>query len=805
MSAQSFGKYQLLKKIATGGMAEVWLARQIGIEGFQRSIVVKRILPHLADDKEFVQMFLNEAKIAARFNHPNIAQIYDLGEVNGTYFIAMEYIHGEDLGRLMRKAWSTGQWIARPLAIRIVAECCAGLSYAHSKNDEQGRPLKVVHRDISPQNILVSFDGSVKLVDFGIAKAADQASLTKSGAIKGKFAYMSPEQAAGKALDHRSDIFAIGLVLYELLTGVRPLKKDNEIATLQAALECAIEPPSAVSDVPGELDDVVMKALSKAADDRYRDARLFQMALEEFLVAQRWVASSVQISELMGTLFAERIAEEARPSEEASSSSSAPAMPPPEPVEPEMIEVSRTDAPKKQAKASSTAEMNWEAPPGTSEISERSSRSSGRGLAKASYRSEPAAPKTQPPPDVPAWDAPPSTEIPGRRRSGETRASETGAVRRPTSNANETAIARTPSRPEMPRSRVPTDTRVPVRSKTVTRQAPPDDDDRRDDDERLRADQERDDRDDRDERDDRDDDRTSAAPPARSKSSSSAAIPRTNSKGSMRRNSGANLARAELRDEEPEPRPPPEPPAPSRKKVPTGVEKARRVSKTDAAKAVAEDAALDKYIDIEGARERSRKLWKVLVWGIPAGGVLLMLVVFWGSIVNALSHTASTGQEIYVTVESSIPVKVSVRHHKDEHARDPVTEMGSTPLTRAAGAHLRDTIILENKEQGAYYEEEIPFGEPQETKKINKEFKTGKIKLVKLGPKGLENLAIYLNDRQQCIYTPGVKCELYEGKHLLELRGDALKAPAPFEVEVKAGATTEVNRDLGRFLVGSPP
>src|SRR5688500_10673044 len=245
MTSQSLGKYQLLRKLATGGMAEVWLARQMGIEDFRRNVVLKRILPHLAEDVEFVQMFLNEAKIAARFTHPNIAQIYDLGAEAGSYFIAMEYVHGEDLGRIMRKAWSSGQWLTKPLAVRIISLACDGLYYAHTRADEHGRPLKVVHRDVSPQNILVSFDGSVKLVDFGIAKAADQASLTKSGAIKGKFAYMSPEQASGKPLDNRSDIFALGLVLYELLTGVRPIKRETELATLQAALECKIEPPSA--------------------------------------------------------------------------------------------------------------------------------------------------------------------------------------------------------------------------------------------------------------------------------------------------------------------------------------------------------------------------------------------------------------------------------------------------------------------------------------------------------------------------------------------------------------------------------
>ncbi len=331
---QSFGKYQLVKKLATGGMAEVWLAKQTGIEGFNRHIVVKRILAHLAEDPEFVEMFLQEARIASRFNHPNIAQIYDLGDAGGTFFIAMEFVHGEDLGRIMRRAWSTGQWIARPLAIRVIADAAAGLYYAHSRTDDQGRPLRIVHRDISPQNILVSFDGSAKLVDFGIAKAADQVSMTKSGAIKGKFAYMAPEQAAGKVLDARTDIFALGLTLFELITGVRPLKRDSEIATLQAALECAIERPSHVAEVPASLDEVIMRAVAKVPDDRYRDARQFQMALEQYLVQEGTVATSVQVSELMETLFADRLSEEARVGAPAPISDSSVSNPVAEPAQP---------------------------------------------------------------------------------------------------------------------------------------------------------------------------------------------------------------------------------------------------------------------------------------------------------------------------------------------------------------------------------------------------------------------------------------------------------------------------------------
>jgi serine/threonine protein kinase len=368
MSVQSFGRYELIRKLATGGMAEVWLAQQMGIEGFTRQIVIKRILPNLAEDEEFVRMFLNEAKISAKFSHPNIGQVFDLGQLDGAYYLAMEYIHGEDLGRVMRKAWSTGQWISAPVALRIVASACEGLAYAHSRTDEANRPLNVVHRDISPQNLLISFDGAVKVVDFGIAKAADLTTATKSGALKGKFAYMAPEQAGGKVLDARADIFAIGLVLYELLTGVRPLKKESELATLQAALACQIELPSQVADVPAELDSVVMRALARDPADRYDDARQFQAALEEFLVSQRWVVGSVQVAELMKTLFKDRLEAEARGEYQRSPSSS----------QPIAITPSNVGQPKRPP------DISWDAPIGTSNPSSRAPTSGHAGTQQAS-------------------------------------------------------------------------------------------------------------------------------------------------------------------------------------------------------------------------------------------------------------------------------------------------------------------------------------------------------------------------------------------------------------------------------------
>jgi eukaryotic-like serine/threonine-protein kinase len=398
LSSRDFGRYTLIKKLATGGMAEVYLARQQGMEGFEKLLVIKRILPHLADDNDFVQMFLNEARIAARFNHPNIVQIYDLGKIDETYFIAMEFVHGEDMGRVMRKCWTKGHWIPQPLALLIVARVCEALYYAHTKADEHGQPLKVIHRDISPQNILVSFDGAVKLVDFGIARAADSASNTRSGALKGKFAYMAPEQAQNKPIDHRADLFATGLVLYEFLTGVRPLKRDSDIATLQAVMECSIRPPSEVAhEVPPSLDAVTMKALSRVADDRYADGRAFQMAIEEFLIREQWAASSVHLSEFMKTLFSDRLQQEAklgRPDPDAVESGSAslqprlPDVPPPDPAQAFLAPViERPSAPTMRVQGPtgppSLSDANWDAPPAVAAVSRKQSASSVPAVAMA--------------------------------------------------------------------------------------------------------------------------------------------------------------------------------------------------------------------------------------------------------------------------------------------------------------------------------------------------------------------------------------------------------------------------------------
>ena len=313
MSSERYGQYELVKKLATGGMAQIYLARHRGIEGFERLCVVKRILPHLAENDDFVQMFLDEAKIAARLNHPNIVQIYDLGEQDDSYYIAMEYIHGEDLRRMWRRAEQRGDALPVPLVLRIIADAASGLDYAHKRTDASGRPLNIVHRDISPQNILVSFEGTVKVVDFGIAKAADKATHTRSGVLKGKYSYMSPEQAGGsRDVDRRTDIFALGVVLYELLTGQRLFKRNNDVQTLQAVMTCQVQPPSQANErVPRSLDEVVLKALTQSPEDRYGDAMAFQLALENWLIEHQQPSSTAHVAAYLKELYADRLANEA--------------------------------------------------------------------------------------------------------------------------------------------------------------------------------------------------------------------------------------------------------------------------------------------------------------------------------------------------------------------------------------------------------------------------------------------------------------------------------------------------------------
>jgi serine/threonine protein kinase len=291
-----FGKYTLFERIGRGGMAEVYKGRIQGPAGFERVFVVKRILPHLSDDQSFIKMFVEEAKLSARLNHPNIVHIFELGAVEGEYFISMEYIRGHDLSETMRAIWKALGPPRPELVAYIGREACRGLAYAHNLTDENGRPLGMIHRDVSPSNVMLSYEGAVKMLDFGIAKAlGDSAEATKSGTLKGKYAYMAPEQTEGDNIDHRSDIFAIGTVLHEVLTGRRLFKGQNDVQTIERVRRCDIPPPSAQNPaVPPEMDHVILKALQRDPARRWSNAADLADALDDIVHAARFQPTHLQ-------------------------------------------------------------------------------------------------------------------------------------------------------------------------------------------------------------------------------------------------------------------------------------------------------------------------------------------------------------------------------------------------------------------------------------------------------------------------------------------------------------------------------
>lgn len=307
-----FGKYYLLDRISVGGMAEVFKAKAFGVEGFERLIAVKRILPSIAEDEEFITMFIDEAKIAVQLQHANIAQIFDLGKVGESYFIALEYVNGRDVRTIVDRVRKNKILVSIPMAAYVTMKVCEGLDYAHNKKDPVGRELNLVHRDVSPQNILISYDGEVKIIDFGIAKAAGKAGKTQAGILKGKFGYMSPEQVRGLPLDRRSDIFAVGICLWEMLTGERLFVGESDFSTLEKVRNVEITPPSAYNkDMPAELERIVLKTLSKEVEDRYQSA----MDLHDDL--QRWMYESgsffgrKELAIFMADAFQEEIEREA--------------------------------------------------------------------------------------------------------------------------------------------------------------------------------------------------------------------------------------------------------------------------------------------------------------------------------------------------------------------------------------------------------------------------------------------------------------------------------------------------------------
>ena len=284
-------------------MAEVYKGRIQGPAGFERVFVVKRILPHLSEEPTFIRMFVEEAKLSARLNHPNIVQIFELGSVEGEYFISMEYIRGRDLADTMRAIWKTMGPPRPELVAYVGREACRALSYAHSLTDDNGNPLGMIHRDVSPSNIMLSYEGGVKLLDFGIAKALGEApETTKSGTMKGKYAYMAPEQTEGDDVDSRIDIFSCGIVLHEVLTGRRLFKGANDIQTIERVRRCEVPPPSFQNPMcPPELDNVVLKALARNRDERFATAAEMADALDDVVHASRFQPG--HLAQLLHDLF----------------------------------------------------------------------------------------------------------------------------------------------------------------------------------------------------------------------------------------------------------------------------------------------------------------------------------------------------------------------------------------------------------------------------------------------------------------------------------------------------------------------
>lgn len=301
-------RYRIVGRICQGGMASVYLARVDGPFGFQKWIAIKRVHPHLASDESFARMFFDEARLAARLHHPNLTMVFDVGRDDETYWLAMEYLHGESLGDVMRRANMNGAPIPYGLACRLIAEAAEGLHTAHELRDANGALIHLVHRDVTPPNLLVTYDGTLKVLDFGIAKFASRLASTEAGIVKGKFAYMSPEQARGGEVDRRTDVFSLGIVLWEMTTGRRLFRAASPIQALAMVEACVVPRPSTLApDYPPLLEEIVLRALGKDPDHRYDTAAQMADALHAFLVSERLSVSRTDMAEYMRSIFSDRM------------------------------------------------------------------------------------------------------------------------------------------------------------------------------------------------------------------------------------------------------------------------------------------------------------------------------------------------------------------------------------------------------------------------------------------------------------------------------------------------------------------
>ncbi len=299
--------YEILAKLATGGMAEIFLARGASTAGVERYVVLKRILRHRADDAQFVRMFLDEARLAAQLQHPNIAPVYDIGKLGDSYFFTMEYVHGETVRALLQRSHALRSPIPIASVLVIGAGTAAGLHHAHERNGFDGKPLGIVHRDVSPSNLMVSYEGGVKVVDFGVAKAAHRSHETRAGAVKGKISYLSPEQCRGAPIDRRSDLFSLGIVLWEMLTTERLYKRGTDFEIMQAIVSEPVPAPSSRRpDISLELDNLVLKLLAKDPEQRFQTAGELHEAIENVAVRMGSALSSASLARFLRDLFGQR-------------------------------------------------------------------------------------------------------------------------------------------------------------------------------------------------------------------------------------------------------------------------------------------------------------------------------------------------------------------------------------------------------------------------------------------------------------------------------------------------------------------
>ncbi|RPI99658.1 MAG: serine/threonine protein kinase, partial [Deltaproteobacteria bacterium] len=308
-----FGDYRIVKKIATGGMAEVFLAKKMGARGFEKLLAIKRVLPQFSENEDFISMFIDEAKLVAQLSHRNIVQIYDFGSQQGAYYIAMEYVFGKDVRSILKKSVEKQRRIPLLQAIYIIAEAAKGLENAHNLKDPCGASLQIIHRDISPQNILISYEGEVRLADFGIAKAASKSTETRAGVLKGKILYMSPEQAWGKPIDKRSDLYSLGVVFYEMVAYQKVFDADSEFSLLEKVRHGQVEfPPEVFQKVPKPIFRILKKALEKDPEDRYQSAHEMHVDLESYLFTTKETSRERTLSNYLKDLFQEEIGEETK-------------------------------------------------------------------------------------------------------------------------------------------------------------------------------------------------------------------------------------------------------------------------------------------------------------------------------------------------------------------------------------------------------------------------------------------------------------------------------------------------------------